>query len=647
MSHVADGTSSFRTPKAWLPAASQCSAWANKIARRDDLTCSIGPEAAKESGTAWFMPSRGDIELSATRLLPGVKPEDFDLGDKLWQLRQGQFMGALAHEAAHAAFSHTVPQDLADWRGDDGERYTRREADVLNVLEESRIEYLLLRRNPRLKKFMRRMAMEIVNADFKVADTRYGASIGAALTVARVDAGSVSRPAGKRFGKLLRERLDLATLTALRKLWMEYHRLEFTSAWDFPYATCKRIAADWIALVVNEDEDKAEDLASEMIITISFGDPEEGDGDGDGDTATPTPGSGSGEGEEDGDATAGTPGAGDGAGKPDVELPEELGDILAKALGEIAREESLDADSELAEDAKTEMTDRKLAEKTVDANRRTEGKREADKTFAPTGKHGWGGDSHGRRTIDHRKPTSAERAAATHLSRDLAKITTHDKVITRKASMLPPGRVKGRAAVMGSAQLANRQQITAEPFVATRRRHVESDKISIGVAADVSGSMGASEEPLGVLSYVVANAANKVDANYCSVLFGSRAEGMVKPGQKVDNVTTASAVDGTEMIAPALKTLDHELNLLDGSGARILFIFTDAHLVQTDQAAYCKVWMRLAKQRGVSVIWCHWGSFKTNYGYGSVLELRGKSPAECATLLGREILRAVKLNQAA
>ena len=636
MSHVANGTSSFRTPKEWLPAAAQCSQWANKIARRDDLTCSIGPKAASEAGTAWFMPTRGDIELSSERLLPGVKAADFDLNDKLWQLKQGQFMGALAHEAAHAAFSHTVPADLAAWRGDDGERLTSREADVLNVLEESRIEFLLLRRNPRLKKFMRRMAMEIVNVDFKVADTRYGASIGAALTVARVDAGSVSRPAGKRFGKLLRERLDLATLTALRKLWMEYHRLEFASAWEFPYPTARRIAQDWIALVVNEDEEKAEDLASEIIITISFGDPDEGDGsaseDGEGEGAKATPGEGDGKDGADAD-------------KPDVELPAELGEILAKALSEIAREESMDADSDLAADAKDEMSDRKLAEKHVDANRRTEGKREADKVFSGT--HAYGGEMHGRRMIERRKPTSAERAAATRLSQDLSKITTHDKVVTRKASMLPPGRVKGRAAVMQSAQITQRQQITAEPFVATRRRHVESDKIKIGVAADVSGSMGASEEPLGVLSYVVANAANKVDAEYCSVLFGARAEGMVKPGQKVDEVVTASAVDGTEMIAPALKTLDHELDLLDGSGARILFIMSDAHLVQRDQAEYCKVWMRLAKQRGVTVIWCTWGGFKTNYGHGSVLHLNGKTPAECATLLGREILKAVKLNQAA
>ena len=627
MSHVANGTSEFRTPKEWLPAAAQCTQWANRTARRSDLTCSIGPEAASESGTAWFMPSRGDIELSATRLLPGVKAAEFDLSDKLFQLKQGQFMGALAHEAAHAAFSHTVPADLAKWRGDDGsERYTAREVDVLNVLEESRIEYLLLKRSPRLKKFLRRMAMEIVNADFRVADSRYGASIGAALTVARVDAGSVSRPAGKRFGKLLRERLDLATLTGLRKLWQEYHRLEFGSAYDFPFAQCKRIAADWIALVVDEDDADKDDLASKMVIEISFGEGESGEG-----SEGSAEGSGEGEGAD--------------AGEPSEDAAEGEGEgTLAKALGEIAREESMDADTDLVGEAKDEMTDRKLAEKTVDAARRTEGKAAADKVFGKISMHAFGRTS-GVRTITHRAPRAAERSAATRLSQDLSKITTHDKVVTRKASMLPPGRVKGRAAVLGSAQIEQRQIVTAEPFVATRRRHVESDKIAIGVAADVSGSMGASEDPLGVLSYVVANAASKVDADYCSVLFGERAEGMVKPGQRVDQVVTASAVDGTEMIAPALKALDHELNLLDGSGTRILFIFSDAHLVQRDQVEYCKTWLRLAKQRGVTVIWCSWGSFRGNHGYGSHIDLAGKSPAECATLLGREILSAVKRNQ--
>src|SRR6478672_3695422 len=145
---------------------------------------------------------------------------------------------------------------------------TPREIDVLTMLEESRIEYWITKRNPMLKKYLRRMALEIVNKDFKVADTRYGASVGAALTVARVDAGSVSRAAGKRFGKLLREKLDLATLTGLRALWLEYQRLSFDSLYDFPFYQAKRIAADWIALVVDPDDDKNDDLATEIMIMI-------------------------------------------------------------------------------------------------------------------------------------------------------------------------------------------------------------------------------------------------------------------------------------------------------------------------------------------------------------------------------------------
>jgi hypothetical protein len=634
--HVGTEDSKFRTPAEWLPAAAQCTEYVNRIARRSDLGVSIGPDAAMESGTAWFMPTKGEIELSAKRLLPGVKAKDFDLSDKLWKLKQAQFVGAMAHEAAHAAFSVTVPMDLHKWRGpnEHGDlvvKFTPREIDVLTALEESRIEYLLLKRTPSLRKFLRRMAMEIVNSDFKVADTRYGASIGAALTVARVDAGSVSRPAGKRFGKILRERLDYSTLVALRKLWMEYHRMPMTTAYMYPYAECKRIAAAWIALVVDEDEAEREDLATDIKIMISMagegdpGDPSEAEGSG-----TEATGEGSGS-EEDPEAQP--------------EISEELGDAISKALAEVARDEAMEADTEIGEDIKDEMSDRKMAERVVDANRREEGKAEADRTFKPMrGAHAFGG-AHGRRTLTKRAPRADERAAATRLSQELLKITTHDKVATRMSSMLPPGRVHGKSAVTGSAQLAQRQMVTAEPFVTVRRRHVDSDKLAIGVALDVSGSMGSATEPLGVLNYVVAAAANKVDANFCSVLFGARAEGMVKPGQKVADVVIASAVDGTEMVAPALKTIDSMVNLLDGSGARVLIMATDAHFVQTDQGEYAKTFMRLCKSHGVTVIWCHWGGMKTNYGYGSKIDLDDKTPAECANILGREIVRAVKANQ--
>jgi hypothetical protein len=432
----------------------------------------------------------------------------------------------------------------------------------------------------------------------------------------------VSRPAGKRFGKILREKLDLTTLTALRKLWLEYQRMVTTTLYMFPFEQCKRIAAEWVALVTDPDEER-DDLATDIKIIITMA------GEGSGDDST-------------GSGDTMTVGAGEGDGP---ELPAEVADAISKALDEVAREEAMDADTEIGEEIREEISSRVLAEKVVDASRREEGKLESTKAFkGARGSHGFG-DGHGRRTLTKRKPLSTERAAATRLSQELLKVTTHDKVVSRKASMLPPGRVHGKSAVTGAAQLAQRQMVTAEPFVTTRRQHVESDKLAIGVALDVSGSMGDATEPLGVLNYVVSNAALKVDANFCSVLFGSRCEGLIKPGQKVPDVQIPSAVDGSEMIAPALKVLDHELNLLDGAGARVVIVFTDSYFVLADQGKYVRTYLQLAKTRGVTVIWCHWGSFKTNYGYGSIIDLSEKSPADCANILGREIVRAVQQNQ--
>jgi len=157
--------------------------------------------------------------------------------------------------------------------------------------------------------------------------------------------------------------------------------------------------------------------------------------------------------------------------------------------------------------------------------------------------------------------------------------------------------------------------------------------------------MGASEEPLGVMSYVFAAAALKVDARYCAVLFGDQAEGSVAVGQRVDRVSVAAAQDGSECVGSAMRAADAELGLLDGEGARVLVLLTDAHFVLPAQAEYAQAFMGLCRKRGVTVLWAHWGGFLSNYGYGSVVNLRGLSAAECARVVGREVVAAVKRNQ--
>src|SRR4029078_11247463 len=156
--------------------------------------------------------------------------------------------------------------------------------------------------------------------------------------------------------------------------------------------------------VVDPDDDKNDDLATEIMIMIG----ESGDGGEDSDSKDSKPG-------EDGKTVEGD---GAGAGEDSDEDGKDGG--LSKALAEIAREEAVEADTELGEEAKDEMSARKLAEKVVDANRRAEGKYESARTFGAKGRHSFG-DAHGHRTITKRKPTSGERAASTRLSAELAK----------------------------------------------------------------------------------------------------------------------------------------------------------------------------------------------------------------------------------
>lgn len=628
-----------RTPEEWLPAAAQCTAWCNRlvggVGAGENLAVSLGPEAAKEAGTAHYVRTTGEIELNTGVLLLGRgDPEDFWLEDRLWQLRNAPFVGAMAHETAHARYSVAMPSDLAEARWGEGvdgkgggEAYTRRELDVVFALEESRIEYQLLKRRPELRPFLRRMALEIVNKDFRVAGTRYGASMGAALTVARVDAGSVSREAGKRFGAALRKRLEYGTLLTLRGLWKEYQSLEPLDLWSWPHAVVKRIAAEWIAAVEedgSEDEDQEAarsggDLsgsADEIIVVVG--------------------GSGGGGSEGSESESEGSPG---GAGS------------LSEELDEVSREESVEADSDLGERAREEAAGRRVVERAVDAERRVVGRAAADKAFRrrPGGGHGVGARRRGARAMEVRAARTDERSAATVFARELARVVTHDKVVTRGSSVLPPGRIRGRGAVLESAQRALGVESSAEPWGVKRRQRVASDKVRVGVLADVSGSMGASEEPLGVMSFVIGAGCAKVGAEYCAVLFGDGAEGVVGSGTRVGDVRVYSAEDGVEMVAPAMQAVDAELGLLDGAGggARVLIVLTDGHFVVPKQAEYATAFMALCRRRGVTVVWGHWGGFLSNYGYGSVVGLRGKSAAECASLMGKEIVAAVRRNQVA
>lgn len=600
------------TPEEWLPVAAAIREHAEGIAHRPDLSVEIGPEAAADAGTAHWVPSTATLALHTPALLPGVKAETVDYTDKLWRLRHPAFCGAIAHEAGHATYSVHVPAQLAaltETLADDDDDtppapfYTRREIDLLSMLEESRVEARMIA-DGHVKSweapFLVRMALEVVLGEFRVAETPYGASIGAALTLARVDAGSLDAESGKRFRKMILASgmLDAPTLDALRRLWREYQGIRATVAAvlagtaEWPHDRARRIARDWIELVRSSDDD--DDLA----------DPGEGGGE-------------SGEGDK-----------GEG-GKPST-----LGD----ALGDLAREESLDAEGAIGDAERAEARERVVAEVKAGTEQRKSGKEAEERVY---GAHSGGPTTMGTTIRGVRTPSGAERAAAVRFQRELSRAAFADVERITTTSVMPPGRLRGRGAVMGAAQVAQRQTVTAEPFRGTRRVHTDQTKLRVAVLTDISGSMGRSEEMSAVLSYVLARGAVGADAKVASILFGQKSYGVVKPGQKVDHVVVPRANHSTEVVKPGLMAADFLLDLTTGTGARVAIIISDAQLVDSREAAYMRNWLARAKRAGVVVVWANYGDIAQNHGYGTRVDLSGTSPAEAATKLGQVIVREV------
>jgi hypothetical protein len=102
-------------------------------------------------------------------------------------------------------------------------------------------------------------------------------------------------------------------------------------------------------------------------------------------------------------------------------------------------------------------------------------------------------------------------------------------------------------------------------------------------------------------------------------------------------VKTYSAPDGTELFDKAFKALDGSLNLLYGSGARLLVIVSDG-LYTTAESAKAKRWMQRCAEEGVAVVWLpfdHGLSASALAGaYGTVLA-GSFSPTEAATKIGQ------------
>jgi hypothetical protein len=605
MGHILYGSVEPQVNKSdddWYGVAKQVGEFTNKRAARTDIV-SVVSTTAGMGAPACFIPSLAEMHINTSVVNMG-DPEKVDLTDRLWLLEHAPAVGACTHEAAHARHTHWDPRELMEVYG-----ATRKMIDVITTLEEPRIEAQAIRIHPESRPYLRGCAMEIVGRDFHISDSKYGAATAAGLLLARVDAKVLTAAEARTFRTAIRKVLGDDVLAALKPLWQRFLRLR-----DRDYEGMVEVAREWLE-ALDEDPEDTENMAGESMM----GEPLPG-GAGEGESGESGESEGEGEGSE---------------GEGESKAAKGFG---GKIMGKVAEAE-VKMDGEIVEAAGDERGERRKAEREADAARKREGEREHKASFGKVsgGLHGYSPDGFAH-YIGSRKPTDDERRAAKRLARTLETIDYRDRAVAKVNSMVPPGRLRGRMAVQADALVEKGQDVSGiEVWSGKRRKRVDSTPLTIGFAGDISGSMGAAMEPLSSAQWVLSNAGAHIDAKVAAAHFGDDVQAVTPRGVREKDVRLFYPGGGSEDIKGALLALDRELNLLDGTGARLLFIASDAHYVLAHQMDYAQRFMPLAKRKGVAVIYLNFTGAMALQGVAGakVLNCVGKSPAEVATMCGK------------
>jgi predicted phosphoribosyltransferase len=130
------------------------------------------------------------------------------------------------------------------------------------------------------------------------------------------------------------------------------------------------------------------------------------------------------------------------------------------------------------------------------------------------------------------------------------------------------------------------------------------------------------------------------------VYYGQDVFPTLKPGQSLSEVTVYTAPDGTEKFNKAFKALDGSLNLLHGTGARLLVVVSDG-CYTGEEIEKAKRWIRRCHETGVAVLWLPMGP-RDYYaediirGTDAVMLADVNDPAKAALEIGRAAAKALE-----
>lgn len=577
------------TPPEWLRVGAQIGALVNEYSDRNDIVAYVGPGAGGPA-PASFSPASAEVEVNVDIAFgPGVKPDHVNLNSRSGRYEFPKAVGALAHEAFHAKFSQW---DMLDaYKVLDKAEYA-----ALILLEETRIEAQGVSHRPKLRAFVKACAMDIVLADaqegFENMSTTQGATELVGLVHARIDAGVLNIRDMRGLTDLIEDTLGLDIVARLRVIAQKFQaHTDHASSIDL-----QRLAKEWVA-VVDEACEKNGDAK-----------PERGEG------------------------GEGAPGEG-GEGAPG-EMPEGM-KALMDALQDAAEAAGINAGKDLEDAERNEKYEDVRNERTERAREERENKAEAKKCF------GKGTGVMSAKTSSslkkERPPTTEERISAHQVATLLEKAKYRERDIVEVRTNIPGGRLNARALVQGAALKEKGVRTPAQPWRKKVRKSTDEPTLSVGVLVDISGSMCSAMEPMATTAYVMAEATYRAQGNCAMVYFGNDTFATLKPGERRDSVKVFSAEDETEKFDKAFKAVDGAVNLLHGTGARLLVVVSDGRYT-VNEFELAREWIARCKQEGVAVVWLGF-SHDTSperilNGYGKLVPGR-LDPTKAAILIGK------------
>jgi len=198
-----------------------------------------------------------------------------------------------------------------------------------------------------------------------------------------------------------------------------------------------------------------------------------------------------------------------------------------------------------------------------------------------------------------RHPVAAEQAASAIMTKRMNDVTISGDSVGKVFSAEPGGRFKFNRVLDNKIQMSRGQMPTKQAFIRNKITTTPRSKVKAGVLIDISGSMQAYAQ-LGLsLAWVIGSAINQLGGEVATVAFSNRVWPIVAPSEQNRAVVMCGTTAGDHLMAKSQLAVDGALDLIDGDGARLLFVFSDGEFGVGGETKY----LQEACDSGVHVVW--------------------------------------------